>query len=582
MKCRIKTAIPGLRSRRENIEAARADALQISATSLRSRRENKAWGENPREQAHDNCSPRSGRQPRRMIGDFYPCVISAHPTLSPAARAEFNVGHRRLGFRSRFTPGFILAPAPQAKRLRRRRLGMTAMMIASLLLAFTASVAAQSNFQAMIADKSDNSPAATTAPAPKPESARFLNPVEGMSVEDAVKYALANNKNLTADRLLIAQAAGRLKQAALKPNPMLEISGSSDPTDVTQSNYAVGFTLPLELRGRRARRIEVAERELARLKFEVAERERRLAAEVRMKYGEVVEAARNLELNERLLDLNQQSFTIIKARVTEGASAPLEQSLLQVELGRIEAQRTLYSTRAAVLIEELKNLLGLGPEEKFLAQDEFIERPVELTREQMLEQALQTRPDLQAARAAEAVAAAFIAQAKTEGRMDMSVFAEFGLQSNGFDQLGLNPDTGRPEPIVMRNGMIRGGVTITLPTRNKNQGNIEAAIALTEEARLRREFVESVVRREITAAYTRYQGATRVLKTYNNELLAASQNNLRIVRGSYDLGYVRLTEVLSEQRRLVDVQMNYTGALREYYSSRAELENALGASLGGK
>jgi hypothetical protein len=30
------------------------------------------------------------------------------------------------------------------------------------------------------------------------------------------------------------------------------------------------------------------------------------------------------------------------------------------------------------------------------------------------------------------------------------------------------------------------------------------------------------------------------------------------------------------------VQMNYTGALREYYSSRAELENALGASLGGK
>lgn len=429
--------------------------------------------------------------------------------------------------------------------------------------------------------------AASTAPAAPvagvaPESPAYINPVAGLTVDEAVKYALNNNKGLLADRQLIAEATGRLKQAGLKPNPMLGISGATDPASPADSGFTVGVTLPLEYGGRRLRRIAVAERELERRKFEVAERERRLAAEVRLKYGEAIEAVRNLELNDKLLELNQQSFTIVKARVTEGASAPLEQSLLQVELGRIEAQRTAYTTRAAVLIEELKNLLGMDSADRLQLRDEFIERPVALTREQMLEKAMQTRPDLLAARAAEEVAAAMIVQAKTEGRVDLSVFAEYGLQGTGFDQLGLNPDTGHPERIFMRSSMIKGGVNIILPTRNKNEGNIAAAVALGEEARLRREFIESVIRREVAAAYTRYEGAVKVLKTYNTDLLATSQNNLRVVRGSYDLGYVRLTEVLNEQRRLVDVQMSYTGALKEYYTSRAELESVLGASLSEK
>ena len=131
----------------------------------------------------------------------------------------------------------------------------------------------------------------------------------------------------------------------------------------------------------------------------------------------------------------------------------------------------------------------------------------------------------------------------------------------------------------MTNGMLRAGVTITLPTRNKNQGNIEAAVAASEEARLRREFVETMIRREVAAAYVRWEGAARVLKTYNTELLAAAQNNLRVVRASFDLGYLRITDVLAEQKRLLEVQLSYTAALKEYYSARAELETVTGTGI---
>ena len=400
-----------------------------------------------------------------------------------------------------------------------------------------------------------------------------------MNPDAAVKFALANNKSLQAEHQQIEAANGRLKQATLRANPMLEAAGLSSLADTSMRSASVLVRLPLEAGGRRLRRIEVAERELERMKYEVAERERRLAAEVRIKYVEVVEAMRTLELNERLLDLNQNNYRLIQARVTEGASAPLEQSQMQVEVGKIEASRQAQISRIAVLLEELKALLGMRSEEPLKIRAEFNEIPIQTSQPELLERAFKTRPDLQAARAAEAVAAALIEQAKTEGKYDVSVFAELGRQSFSFDQVAFNRDSGQPERVAMGSNMARVGVSITLPTRNKNQGNIEAAIALSEEARLRREFIETMIRREIAAAYTRYEGAQRVLKIYDTDLLAAAQNNLRVVRGSFDLGHVRLTEVLNEQRRLIDLQMTYTAALKESFAARVELENVVGATI---
>lgn len=450
---------------------------------------------------------------------------------------------------------------------------LTATLTATLwLMILPESIALAQASQLAVNSHSAEATASLTAPA----STAYLNPLAGMSLAEAIQYALANNKSLLADARLIAQAEGRLKQAGLKPNPMLDVSRTSMIGDASQGEIAVGVTLPLELHGRRTRRIEVAERELERMRFEVADRQRRLAAEIRIKYGEVVEAVRNLELNERLLDLNRGSYTLVKARVNEGASAPLEQSLMGVEVSRIEAAQIGYESRAAALVEELKNLIGMNSDEKLQIRDEFIERPVSLSREAMIVAAFKSRPDLQAARASEAVAEAMIEQAKTEGRFDMNLFAEYSNQAIGFDQMGLNHKTGEPERIFMRNNMVKTGVTITLPTRNRNQGNIETAMAIREEARLRREFIESTIKREIAAAYTRYEGAARVLKTFDTELLSASQNNIRIVRSSYELGYARLNEVIAEQRRLIEVQMSHIEALKNYYSAYVELENAMG------
>ena len=401
--------------------------------------------------------------------------------------------------------------------------------------------------------------------------------IDGMSAEEAVGYALEHNKNLLADRKQLDEAAGRLKQAGLRPNPMLELMGGSSVNDRSMNELSAGVSLPLELGGRRSSRIQVAEKEFARMKLEISDRERRLAAEIRMKYAEAIEAARTLELIKQLGDLNFQNLTLLKARVDEGVSPAVDLNMLRVEIGKLETQKINVESRRSLTIDELKNLLGFPQDEKLTLKDDLKPLQTAANRDELLQQALSNRQDLQAARAAESVSQSMIEEAGTEGKLDMSLFTEIGRQSWRFDQLGSNIETGAPERIMMRNYVLKGGVTIMLPTRNRNQGNIQAAVAAGDQARLRREFLETMIRREISAALTKYETAGRIIKTYDEGLLAASRDTLRVMRASYELGHTRISEVLDAQRRLLELQMTYIEAVRDLYTAASELKTATGA-----
>src|SRR5437868_13334613 len=54
---------------------------------------------------------------------------------------------------------------------------------------------------------------------------RFIDPVNGLTADDFVRYALAHNGELAAARQMIADARCRLRQAGLRPNPIVGSSG---------------------------------------------------------------------------------------------------------------------------------------------------------------------------------------------------------------------------------------------------------------------------------------------------------------------------------------------------------------------
>src|SRR6059036_4344581 len=112
---------------------------------------------------------------------------------------------------------------------------------------------------------------------PVPARAQAVGEV---SVDELVARALVDNPDLKAARLEVDASAGRLQQAGLRPNPMLELGGQKALS--SDNNLTVGVSLPLDLNGRKEGRIGVAERELELKRAQVRDRERRLAADVRM------------------------------------------------------------------------------------------------------------------------------------------------------------------------------------------------------------------------------------------------------------------------------------------------------------
>jgi cobalt-zinc-cadmium efflux system outer membrane protein len=412
---------------------------------------------------------------------------------------------------------------------------------------------------------------------PRSLYSQYIDPVNGLTVDELVRYALTHNGELAAARQMIAEARGKLRQAGFKSNPMLEASGTR-AANTPDNNMMVGLELPLELGGRRGARIAVASAELQVRDAEVADFERKLAAEVRMKYADAIAAARNLKFTEDLLSLTRDSHRLVHARVELGKSAPLEQNLLLVELNRIDAMRIGFESRAEVAVLDLKKVIGMPPGEPLRLRGEFDTTRPPATPSEAVRNALTTRPDLQMARWTEKLALAQIEQARIEGKVDASIFASYQRMSTGFDVFGFN-NAGARVPVMGIFHNLTFGVKLNLPIRNNNAGNIEAAVAAAEAARGRREFAELVVRNEVASAYARFERAQQALAVYRDGVRGQAERNLDVIRQTYTLGQKNALDYIGEQRRFIEVETGYTEVLKEYFNSLVELERAAGTQV---
>jgi outer membrane protein, heavy metal efflux system len=405
--------------------------------------------------------------------------------------------------------------------------------------------------------------------------AQGLGGPRASTIDELVARALADNPDLRAARAEIEGARGRLLQAGLRPNPMLDLGAQQSVTG-PDNNLNVGVTLPLDLNRRKAGRVGVAERELELKEAQVLNRARELGAEVRMKAGEVLAAQRNLRITEELLDINRQALQLIGGRVQRGAVPALEESLQRVEVNRLDASRQILQSRVEVATLQLQVLIGRSPEAPLSVQGDLRTRLVTFAREGAFERALAARPDLRMAQAEVAMAQAKIRKEEAEGRWDASVNVGYMRQDFGYDLSGLTA-RGELRPITDIFHYVGGGVTITLPVRNRNQGNVAAAFAEARATEHRADLATLTVRQEVAAAFTQHEAAERALDIYTRGVLEVARQNLEVMRKTYELGRATLLEVIAEQRRYIDIEMGYTEALQQAYNAAVDIERAVGA-----
>lgn len=415
------------------------------------------------------------------------------------------------------------------------------------------------------------------APTPTPDSmSRYLDQVGGMAAGQAVTLALENNGEIQALRKEVEASRALVKQAGFRPNPTLNASGAKQIGGV-DNNTMAEVMLPLELGGRRAARIAVAQKELEAREFELANQERLLAADVRIKFGEALAAIKKLEVTEQTLAAAKQGYDLVAARVAEGKIAPLEQNIFLVEVNRLQSIRETAEGKAETAMFELRNTIGMKPEEPLRLRGDFTNLIASLPPlSDSTDNALRDRPDLQGAKTVEQLAAAKIEQAKSEGRIDASVKAGYQRMDSSFPVSGYD-DRGILRPVQDIFHFFTFGVEIELPVRNRNQGAVEAATFDRQAAQRRVEFGELTIRREVAIAFARYNRAARSLSIFQNGVRDQANANLQVIWQTYELGSRSLLDYIAEERRFLEVENELIDAEFETYSANIEILRAMNA-----
>ena len=311
------------------------------------------------------------------------------------------------------------------------------------------------------------------------------------------------------------------------------------------------------------------------MEAEVADRERRLTLEVMTVYAEALSALRELETTESINEVDLQTTRFVQARVNEGESAPLDLNLLRTEVDRLRSRRAMVEGRLTTALLKLKALAGISDAEPLRLREDLATTrrpPVPQSVDAAIAIALRSRPDLRLARLNEEVAEAGLKLARASASPDLTAFTRYSVSRSAFEDTPVGVLRDRDKTLIF-------GVSVGIPIFNRNQGNKAEAAALISQARTRREFLEQIIRSEVQSAYARYEAARSASLTFAQGVIGRSTENIRVIRAAYELGQFQITDLLSEQRRLLDSQREYTETLTEKYRALADLQAALGGPL---
>jgi cobalt-zinc-cadmium efflux system outer membrane protein len=146
---------------------------------------------------------------------------------------------------------------------------------------------------------------------------------------------------------------------------------------------------------------------------------------------------------------------------------------------------------------------------------------------------------------------------------------------SGFPQQAFS-DQGRLVPVAATFHTLTGGVTFTLPWFNRQQGAVRAATADETAAARQLDRVRLAAEHQVAVGRVQVEKTGAAAAVLRDEALTRARANVEVVKEAYALGSRTLSDVLAETRRLQQIEVEYTDALRDWYQAGVALRAALG------
>jgi len=378
-----------------------------------------------------------------------------------------------------------------------------------------------------------------------------------LTYQAALDLALSRNLDLAAALRQRAIREAEVRIARQWPNPEFSFEASRD---VPHQVVSLGF--PIEIGGKRARRIELAQEQMSLADLDVRTAQRTLRRNLRQAFYGLLAADERVRDAEAVLAIAQRVRDAANARFTEGAAPRLEVMEADLSVARAEAELELARGSRVAVQADLNAVLNQPAGQAVAVTGDLAEGPKTLTYADALKMATESNADLMRVDREIAIERRHTSLLRAE-RTPTPVFSVGGV----FNAPG------------EFNAGASAGLGLTFPLFSRNQGEIAQSTATISQLQAEREAVFRTMENSLYGAWARLQAVRKQVEVYRDRLIPTATLLESLAEESYRAGRSPVLTVLDAQRNLRDVRREYLQALADYQTAIADLEEILGAPV---
>lgn len=401
-----------------------------------------------------------------------------------------------------------------------------------------------------------------------------IEPAAPLTLRAALALAAGANPELSAARHEVRAVEGALLQAGLSPNPSLAMERVDTRRDTRETTLQL--SQPLELGGKRAARVQAAERGRDSAAAELALKGAQVRADVIAAWFAVLAAQEQLRLAREAEELAQRAASATARRVVAGKVSPVEETRARVAASSVRLEAMRADSALATARKRLAGLWG-NTTPRFERADGAMD-------------ALPTLPEPSAppgghglpggtqfadAGALQRRLAASPAMALARAQLGRSqALAQVELSRRAPD-LTLSIGSKRSEELGRTQAVF--GVSVPLPFFDRNQGNVLESARRVDKAR--DELAATALRldAELSQARQEYELARRQADALRDDILPGAQSAYDAASTGFDYGKFGFLEVLDAQRTLLQAKSQYLNTLADAHRAMAAIDRILGA-----
>ncbi len=388
---------------------------------------------------------------------------------------------------------------------------------------------------------------------------------EPVTLKEAIGAALKNNLQLAVARKKLEVArAERIKSSLFLPsNPELESEiGRRDPSSPEEkhTDYSISLSQEFEIYGQRRKRIRVTDKNMEKVKYEIANVERNVIAKVMINFNEVLTSLEIVKLQSYAEDIFERLWSATSERYKAGAISVLELNSIRIKYGLAKEQSLVAKRNYQTNLLNLKLILGMPKDKQLALHGNLVYKPLQVNLEDLLTFAYKTRPDLKAAKLEGERASQEIKLRKAEIIPNPNLSGFFTREEGTDDIVG-------------------GKVSIAIPIWDRKQSELKKARTAKDIAGINTNNKHLEIQKDVEVAYRSFTAARESIVIYTEEIMPQVDANLKLNEISYNEGEINFIEFLIVQSSLIETRKAYLNALLNYKKAVISLETASGKNL---